>query len=282
MLSRKYILIFDTPGIRSYLLFYLPVMIPEPASGFYRKLLPALILLCNGIAMGLPVLAQHPLSLPSYYYEINIGAQSHFGPFDKQAEISGGYDSLFYDSVRHYKPGFKTTIPVEVVIGYYRPRGFRLEGRLGYFQQDIGLIRLNSEEEFHLAYAPTLSLNFSAMLFLTNSPEKIPYGFFAGFSAGCIYPLQYIVDPGVKTDYGIERIQVRPQLHLSLEGVWNARLTKQGLYFTLKLASDLPSLLAGSTGRFHMDDTAGYTVNSHPVKMYSFRISGGIGYTFRR
>lgn len=282
MLSHKYILIFDTQCISSYSLLYLPFMIKEPESGLYRKLLPAVILLFIGIVTGLPVFAQHPLTLPSYYYEINVGAQSHFGPFDKQAEISGGYDTLFYDSVRHYKPGFKTTVPVEVVFGFYRPRGFRLEGRLGYFYQDIGLVRLNSQEEFHLAFANTLTFNVSALLFLSNYPERIPFGFFAGFSVGCIYPLGFSLDRQVKTLYGIEKIEPLPQLHLSLEGIWNARLTKLGLYFTLKLASDLPSMLVGSTGRFRMEDNAAYTVNNRNIKMYSFRISGGIGYTLRR
>jgi hypothetical protein len=221
--------------------------------------------------------AQELNRFPRKYVEFNIGAQSHFGPYEKQAEISGGYDSLFFDHVKHYRPGFKETFPVEAVFGFYRPRGFRMDGRIGYFKQDLGLIMLNSQEEFHLAYVPTLSLNVSTMLYLTNHPEKIPYGFFAGISAGCLFPLKYNLDQKIKKEFSIEKIEPLPQLHLSLEGVWNARLTRSGMYFTLKLASDLPSMLIGSTGRFHMQEKSSWEVNKRPIKMYSFRISTGIG-----
>lgn len=257
-------------------------MMKEPESGFYRMLLPAGILCIIGIFTGYSLLAQQPLNLPSYYYEINIGAQSHFGPFDKQAEISGGYDTLFYDHVSHYKPGFKNTFPVEAVFGCYRPRGFRLEGRLGYFRQDLGLVRLNSEEEFHLAYVNTLSFNISTLIFMSNSPEKIPFGFFAGFSVGGLYPMNFSLDPQIKTQLGIVSVEPHLQLHLSLEGIWNVKITNSGLYFTLKLASDIPSMLVGSLGKFQMNEDAGYLVNDHGIRMYSFRISDGIGYTIRR
>jgi len=120
------------------------------------------------------------------------------------------------------------------------------------------------------------------MLCLSNYPDKNPYGFFAGFSAGCLYPLKFSLDQQIRNQYKIEKIEPHPQFHLSLEGTWNARITRSGLYFTLKLASDIPSMLVGSIGRFHMEPESDYSVNDRGIKMYSFRISGGIGYTFRR
>jgi len=254
----------------------------KPVSGFQRVLFPLGIWLCFVTMPNFPLFAQQPLTLPSYYAELNIGAQSHFGPYERQAEISGGYDSTSFDHANHYKPGFKTTVPVELVFGFYRPRGFRLESRLGYFQQDMGLIKLISEEEFHLAFVNTLSFNISTLIFLSNAPEKIPFGFFAGFSAGVFYPLKFSLDQDVRNQMGIASIEPHLQLHLSLEGMWNVKITKSGFYFTLKLASDLPSMLVGSLGSVRMADNAAYTVNNHNIKMYSFRISGGIGYTLRR
>lgn len=253
-------------------------MIRNITSGCFITFILPRILILFVLLVVYSASAQELNRFPHKYMEFNIGAQSHFGPYEKQAEISGGYDTLFYDHVKHYRPGFRDTYPVEVVFGFYRPRGFRMEGRIGYFKQDLGLIRLNSQEEFHLAYAPALSFNISTMLYLTNHPERIPFGFFAGFSAGCLLPLKYNLDQIVKKEFGLERIEPLPQLHLSLEGVWNARLTRSGLYFTLKLASDLPSLLIGSTGRFHMQEESSWEVNKRPIKMYSFRISTGFGF----
>lgn len=247
----------------------------------FRKYLSiAGVILLWGILYSSLLFAQPSKSLPLYYFEINVGSQSHFGPFDHQAEITGGYDSLYFNHLQHFRPGFKTTIPVEMAVGYYRNSRLRLEGRLGYFYQDIGLIRLNSDEEFHLAYVSTISTSLMAMLYLGNYDENLPYGFFIGLSAGCLYPIRFSMDQNISALYGIDKVVPHPQLHFSLEGCWNARITKSGVYLTLRLASDLPSTLIGSTGRFHMQEETAYSANGRGIKMYSFRLSGGIGYVF--
>jgi hypothetical protein len=257
-------------------------MIGKAVSGLVHKIVTSVILIILGYLLAYSANAQESDRLPNKYLEFHIGAQSHFGQTENQAEISGGHDTISFDNMNHFYPGFKSSVPVEIAIAFRCPGRLKIVGCLGYFYHDLGLVKTLGQEEYHFARLGSVSINTSAQLYLGNYIEKIPFGFYCGFSAGCIYPITVSMDKQVEHLFGVDKIISKPQFHLGLEGVWNARLTKSGLYLTLKVATDLPLPLIGSLGKIKMNDDAEYTYNNKGIKMYSIGISGGIGYILSR
>ncbi len=253
-------------------------MIGKPVSGYSQKFVQSGLLVFIWFLIAYSANAQESSRSNDNYFELLIGAQSHFGQTENQAEIYGGYDTMSFDNMNHFYPGFKGSVPVEIAIALQCHGRLRLIGTFGFFDHELGLVKTLSTEEYHFARFGTFSLNASAQLYLGKSKEKIPFGLYCGFSAGCLYPVAISMDKQVENLFGIGSIIPKPQFHMGLEGVWNARLTKSGIYFTLKAATDLPLPLIGSLGKIKMKEDAEYSYNDRGIKMYSIGISGGFGY----
>jgi len=80
--------------------------------------------------------------------------------------------------------------------------------------------------------------------------------------------MKFTLDKQAKDLFGIDRIVPAAEFHIGMEASWSARIPKTELYFTAKLATELPLSLMGSLGHFRMAEGAAYSVNDHGIKMY--------------
>ncbi len=217
---------------------------------------------------------------PHWYAELYLGYQSHFGPSEGQAELIGGFDTLSYDRKQHYSPGFKASVPVELGFGWSPNGRFLLEGRLGYFRHDLGLLLSFNREEFHLADADVALFGLAGLFRFPAEQHKIPYALCGGLSATGFYPLQFTLDPDTKTTFGIGQISPGLQVHFSLDGALQLSLGKRGWYAFAKVSVGIPSFRFGALGRFRLQDGSGFTANNQGIKMYSMKGGLGVGRQF--
>jgi len=81
---------------------------------------------------------------------VSCGITPHFGQFNPQAELTGGTDTLFFDTLRHYIPGFKSSYPIVINFGYQSQSRFTADLHIDYHIIDVGLIKTFGNEEFNL------------------------------------------------------------------------------------------------------------------------------------
>ena len=215
----------------------------------------------------------------NFYAEFHLGVKYNFGPTETQAEIIGGYDTLSYDHRNHYNPGYKTSVPIELVIGYSFDRLFKIESTFSYYKLDIGLVQTLNRSEYPLLLADMLSVKASGLLCFTEITNDSSIQLYSGISMGAVFPFSKQFNEVTKNNYGINDFHSRTQLFFEINAFGSLALNNNGLYLSAGASFTLPWLI-GSIGQIEMQSGSQYSAVRDKVMLHSISGFLGIGYRF--
>jgi hypothetical protein len=236
----------------------------------------ALILLLI-ILISLSIRAQQESS-KHFYTELHLGIKYNFGPSEDQAEIVGGFDSLSYDNTQHYSPGFKSSVPVELVIGYNFDNSFHLESSFSYYKLDMALIQTFNQSEYPFLIADMFSMKVSGLFRFSDEDIDSSFGISTGMSVGAVLPLSNNINKETQDYFDIKDFQTKVEVFFEINANCYLPLNSDGLYLTAGTSFTLPWLI-GSIGEIELQEGSSFNVIRNEVRLYS--ISGFIGLGYR-
>jgi hypothetical protein len=235
----------------------------------------ALILLLI-ILISLSIRAQQESS-KHFYTELHLGIKYNFGPSEDQAEIVGGFDSLSYDNTQHYSPGFKSSVPVELVIGYNFDNSFHLESNFSYYKLDMALIQTFNQSESPFLVTNMFSMKVSGLFRFSDEDIDSSFGISTGMSVGAVFPFSDNINEETKDYFAIKNFQTNVEVFFEINANCYLPLNSDGLYLTAGTSFTLPWLI-GSIGHIEMQTGSTYKVVQNEVFLYSISGYLGIGY----
>lgn len=212
----------------------------------------------------------------NFYTEFHMGVKYNFGPTETQAEIVGGYDSLSYDHLQHYNPGYKTSVPIEFIFGYIADELFRIEGTLSYYKLDIGLVQTLNLSEYPFLKADMLSIKTSGLFGFNDIANDSSINFSSGISIGAVFPFSSNFSEGTKNNFGIKDFQSGVQIFFEINASGSLALSDR-LYLSAGASFTLPWVV-GSIGKLEMQPGSQYSIVRDEVILYSIGGYLGIGY----
>jgi hypothetical protein len=236
----------------------------------------ALILLLI-ILISLSIRAQQEI-YKHFYSELHLGIKYNFGPSEDQAEIVGGFDSLSYDNMQHYSPGFKSSVPVDLVIGYNFDNSFHLESNFSYYKLDMALIQTLNQSEYPFLVTNMFSMKVSGLFRFSDEDIDSSFGISTGMSVGAVFPFSDNINEETKNYFGIKNFQTNVEVFFEINASCYLPLNNDGLYLTAGTSFTLPWLI-GSIGEIKLQSGSSYNVIRNEVQLYS--ISGFIGLGYR-
>jgi len=213
------------------------------------------------------------------YTELHLGIQYNFGPSEDQAEIAGGFDSLSYDKTQHFYPGFKSSVPIEVVIGYNFNNSFHVESNYSYYKLDMALLQKLDLAEYQFLVADMFSAKVSALFRFSDEDIDSSFGISTGMSFGVVYPFSNEINEETKNYFGIKDFQQNLELFFEINANCYLPLNYYSFYLTAGTSFTLPWLI-GSIGQIEMQSGSNYKVIQNDVFLYSISGYLGIGYRF--
>jgi len=213
-----------------------------------------------------------------FYTELHLGIKYNFGPSENQAEIAGGFDSLSYDKTQHFYPGFKSSFPIEVVIGYNFNNSFHVESNFSYYKLDMALLQKLDQSEYPFLIADMFSAKVSALFRFSAEDIDSSFGISTGMSFGVVYPFSNEMNEGTKNYFGIKDFQQNLELFFEFNANCYLPLNYYGFYLTAGTSFTLPWLI-GSIGEIELQSGSSYNVIRNELQLYS--ISGFIGFGYR-
>jgi hypothetical protein len=225
------------------------------------------------LLINLSVSAQQKTFKP-FYTELHCGIKYNFGPSENQAELAGSYDTLSYDNTQHYSPGFKESVPVELVLGYNFDNSFHLESTLSYYKLDMALIQTFNRSEYPFLIADMFSTKVSGLFRFSDEDIDSSFGISTGMSVGVVLPLSYNINEETKNYFGVKDFQQNIELFFEINASCYLPLNNDGLYLTAGTSFTLPWLI-GSIGEIELQSGSSYTVVRDEVLLHS--ISGFLG-----
>lgn len=230
------------------------------------------------LLINLSISAQQK-SFKHLYTELHLGIKYNFGPSENQAELAGGYDTLSYDNAQHYSPGFKESVPVELVLGYNFDNSFHLESTFSYYKLDMALIQTFSRSEYPLLVADMFSTKVSGLFRFSDEDIDSSFGISTGMSFGAVIPISYAINKETKNYFAIKNFQQNLELFFEINASCYLPLNNDGLYLTAGTSFTLPWLI-GSIGEIELQSGSSYTVVRDEVLLHSISGFLGIGCRF--
>lgn len=212
-----------------------------------------------------------------FYTELHLGIKYNFGPTEDQAEIVGGFDSLYYDNFQHFFPGFKTSVPVELVVGYNFDNSVHLESTLGYYKLDMALIQNFNRSEYPFLIADMVSMKVSVLFRISDEDIDSSFGISTGMSFGAVFPFSNEINKETKSYFGIKDFQQSLELFFEVNAIGYLPLNYDGLYLTAGASFTLPWLI-GSIGEIEMQSGSSYSITRDDVLLHSISGFVGVGY----
>jgi hypothetical protein len=216
-------------------------------------------------------------SYKHFYTELHLGIKYNFGPSENQAEIVGGFDTLSYDNKLHYSPGFKSSVPVELVLGYNFDNSFHLESNFSYYKLDMALIQTFNRSEYPFLIADIFSMKVSGLFRFSEEDIDSSFGICTGMSFGAVYPFSNEINESTKNYFGIKDFQQNVELFFEINANCYLPLNFYGFYLTAGTSFTLPWLI-GSIGEIELQSGSAYEVVRNEVLIYSISGYLGIGY----
>jgi hypothetical protein len=214
-----------------------------------------------------------------FYTELHLAIKYNFGPSEDQAEIVGGFDTLSYDNTQHYSPGFKSSIPIELVLGYNIDNSFHVESNFSYYKLDMALIQTFNRSEYPFLIANMFSMKMSGLFRFSDEDIDSSFGISTGMSIGVVYPFSNEINEETKNYFGIKDFQQSLELFFEINANCYLPLNNDGLYLTAGTSFTLPWLI-GSIGEIELQSGSSYTIVRDKVLLYSISGYLGLGYRF--
>jgi hypothetical protein len=218
-------------------------------------------------------------SFKHFYTELHCGIKYNFGPSEDQAEIIGGFDSLSYDNSQHFAPGFKESVPVELVLGYNFDNSFHLESTFSYYKLDMALIQTFNRSEYPLLIADMFSTKVSGLFRFSDEDIDSSFGISTGMSFGAVIPISYAINKETKNYFDVKDFQQNVELFFEVNAIGYLPLNNNGLYLSAGASFTLPWLI-GPIGEIELQSGSSYTVVKDEVLLHSISGFLGIGCRF--
>jgi hypothetical protein len=234
------------------------------------------------------ILLSHPLAAQRAVYSLDVmaGAQNNFGPSENQAELAGDTTWISYDGRRHYVPGFRYSVPVQLTLSRTvalpqdsGQRRVRMAASVGYSRLDMGLVERVGNMEFPLALLDMMDVRFRGKIQMSNPRKKGDYGIYFGLFAGVSFPLHIAPDATTVQAFGISKISGHVQGCWGIDYDVRLRIGKSGWYASAAVSVVMPGLV-GSIAGMETESGGPYELIRSPVRQYSFSGMAGIGRNF--
>ncbi|MBL7849290.1 MAG: hypothetical protein JNN04_00210 [Cyclobacteriaceae bacterium] len=213
-----------------------------------------------------------------WHFGVAGGVVGSFGPSDNQAELVGGQNPASFDGMQHLSPAFKSAATFELTGGMFK-KSFGFDGTVGWFAQPAVMVMAPATSSDGPAQMSLdlMNVRLTPSMRVVGKSNEDEHGIWIGGFGSFLFPVQTSVYPSLTTLYGIKGINPSVQFNWGMSFRGFFRIGHSGLFGFSEASITLPGVV-GSIGSFQLEPGSSYVLTRSEIKMYSFRIMGGIGY----